>query len=55
MTEDLNNNKDVYFLHYLGDNDKLITLLNRANRILCDWFSKANKNGPLRTFITSNA
>jgi len=47
MAEDLINNKDIYFPSYLGTNDKLITLLNRANQILCDWFSKADKNGPL--------
>ncbi|MBO8243762.1 aspartate aminotransferase family protein [Prochlorococcus marinus XMU1411] len=47
MTEDLINNKDIYFPSHLGTNDKLITLLNRASRTLCDWFSKADKNGPL--------
>ncbi len=47
MAEDLNNNKDIYFPSYLGTNDKLITLLNRASQTLCDWFSKADKNGPL--------
>ncbi len=47
MAEDLINNKDIYFPSNLGTNDKLITLLNRASRILCDWFSKADKNGPL--------
>ena len=47
MTEDLINNKNIYFPSYLGTNDKLITLLNRATQTLCDWFSEANKNGPL--------
>jgi len=47
MAEDLINNKDIYFPSYLGTNDKLITLLNRASQALCDWFSKADKNGPL--------
>jgi len=47
MTEDLINKKDIYFPSYLGTNDNLITLLNRATRILCDWFSKAEKYGPL--------
>ena len=47
MTEDLNNKKDIYFPSYLGTNDNLITLLNRATQILCDWFSKAEKFGPL--------
>ena len=47
MTQDLINNKDIYFPSYLGNNDKLITLLNRATVILCDWFSKTEKYGPL--------
>jgi len=47
MAEDLINNKDTYFPSYLGTNDKLITLLNRTSQTLCDWFSKADKNGPL--------
>ncbi len=47
MTEDLINNKDIYFPSSIGTNDKLITLLNRASQTLCDWFSKADKNGPL--------
>ena len=47
MAEDLINNKDIYFPSYLGTNDKLITLLNRASQSLCEWFSKADKNGPL--------
>jgi len=47
MAEDLINNKDIYFPSYLGTNEKLISLLNRASQTLCDWFSKADKNGPL--------
>ena len=47
MAEDLINNKDIYFPSNLGTNDKLITLLNRASQTLCEWFSKADKNGPL--------
>ena len=47
MTEDLINNEDIYFPSYLGSNDKLITLLNRTSKTLCNWFSNANKNGPL--------
>ncbi len=46
MAEDLIDNKDIYFPSYLGTNDKLITLLNRASQTLCDWFSKTEKNGP---------
>ena len=47
MTEDLINKKDIYFPSYSGTNDNLITLLNKTTQILCDWFSKAYKNGPL--------
>ena len=47
MTEDLINKKDIYFPSYSGTNDNLITLLNKTTQILCDWFSKADKNGPL--------
>ena len=47
MTEDLINKKDIYFPSYLGTNDTLITLLNRATQMLSDWFSKADKYGPL--------
>ena len=47
MTEDLINKKDIYFPSYLGTNDNLITLLNRATQTLCNWFSDAEKLGPL--------
>jgi len=47
MTEDLINKKDIYFPSYSGTNDNLITLLNKTTQILCDWFSKADKYGPL--------
>ena len=47
MTEDLISKKDIYFPSYLGTNDNLITLLNRTTQILCEWFSKAEKYGPL--------
>ena len=47
MTEDLISKKDIYFPSYLGTNDNLITLLNRTSRILCEWFSKSQKYGPL--------
>ena len=46
MTEDLFNKKDIYFPSYSGNNDNLITLLNRATQILCEWFSKAEKMVP---------
>ena len=47
MTEDLISKKDIYFPSYLETNDNLITLLNRTSQILCEWFSKAEKYGPL--------
>ncbi len=47
MTEDLINNKDIYFPSYIGTNDNLKLLVNRTSQILCEWFSKAEKNGPL--------
>ncbi|MBO8204476.1 pyridoxal phosphate-dependent decarboxylase family protein [Prochlorococcus marinus] len=47
MTEDLINKKDIYFPSYLGTNDNLIILLNRATKTLCNWFSKSEISGPL--------
>ena len=47
MTEDLINKKDIYFPSYLGTNDNLINLLNKTTQILCEWFSNADKYGPL--------
>ena len=47
MKEDLINTKDVYFPSCLGENDKLISLINRATQVLCNWFSNAEKYGPL--------
>ena len=47
MTEDLITKKDIYFPSYLGTNDNLITLLNRASQTLCEWFSNAEKYGRL--------
>ena len=47
MTEDLNNKGDIYFPSYSGTNDNLNILVNRTSQILCEWFSKADKNGPL--------
>ena len=46
MTEDLINKKEIYFPSYFGTNDNLINHLNRATRILCNWFSKAEEYGP---------
>ena len=47
MTEDLIDKKDIYFPSYYGTNDNLMVLLNKATQTLCDWFSKAEKYGPL--------
>ena len=47
MTEDFFNKKDIYFPSYLGTNDNLTSLLNRATQILCNWFSNTEKYGPL--------
>ncbi len=47
MTEDLSSKSDIYFPSYLGTNDNLIILLNKTTRILCEWFSNAEKYGPL--------
>ena len=47
MTEDLINKKGIYFPTYSGSNDYLITLLNKTSRIICNWFSEAEKYGPL--------
>ena len=47
MTEDLSSKKDIYFPSYFGTNDNLIALLNRTTQILSEWFSKAEKFGPL--------
>ena len=47
MTEDFINQKDIYFPSYLGNNDNLNILLNKATQTLCNWFSKAEKYGPL--------
>ena len=47
MTEDLINQKDIYFPSYFGSNDNLIYLINKTTQILCDWYSKSEKYGPL--------
>ena len=47
MTEDLSSKNNIYYPSYLGANDNLITLLNKTSQILCEWFSKAEKYGPL--------
>ena len=47
MTEDLINKQDIYFPSYLGTNEILISLLNRASHVLCKWFSNTENYGPL--------
>ena len=54
MTEDLINKKDIYFPSYLGSNENLIILLNRATQILCEWFSKTEEFGPFPIDDTQN-
>ncbi len=47
MIEDSNYKKGNLFPSYLGSNDNLLTLLNKTSQILCNWFSDAEKLGPL--------
>ena len=47
MTKDLINTEEIYFPTYSGSNAHLITLLNKTSKIICDWFSDAEKYGPL--------
>ena len=47
MTEDLINKKGIYFPTYAGSNDYLKALLNQTSKIICNWFSDAEKYGPL--------
>ncbi len=47
MAEDLINDKNIYFPSYLGTNDDLNILLNRASQSLCKWFTNAENYGPL--------
>ena len=47
MTQDFIYKKDIYFPSYSGTNDNLIKFLNKTSQILCDWFSNAEKYGPL--------
>ena len=47
MTVDPINNQEKVFPSYSGSNDSLLTLLNKTSRIICKWFSDAEKIGPL--------
>ncbi len=47
MNNDLINKKDIYFPSFSGSNNNLISLLNKTSQIICDWFSNAEKYGPL--------
>lgn len=47
MTKDFINKEDIIFPSHNGSNDNLIILLNKTSQIICDWFSNADKNGPL--------
>ena len=47
MTKELINKKDIYFPSYSGSNDNLNSLLNKTSQIICNWFSNAEKYGPL--------
>ena len=49
MTENFIKKKDIYFPSFSGPNDNLKSLLNKTSRIICDWFSDAEKLGPLPT------
>ena len=47
MTEELINKKEIYFPSYSGSNENLTALINKTTQIICNWFSNAEKYGPL--------
>tara|TARA_S200000501_G_scaffold374806_1_gene425218 strand:+ start:1021 stop:2403 length:1383 start_codon:yes stop_codon:yes gene_type:complete len=47
MTIDPINKQEKLFPSYSGDNDSLLTLLNKTSQIICKWFSESEKLGPL--------
>ncbi len=47
MTIEPINKKEKLFPTYSGNNDSLLTLLNKTSEILCKWFSEADNLGPL--------
>ncbi len=47
MTLDPFNKQKNLFPSYSGSNESLLLLLNRTSKILCKWFSEADKLGPI--------
>ena len=47
MSADSVNKKEKMFPTYSGSNDNLLVLLNKTSEIICNWFSDAEKIGPL--------
>ncbi|ABM72207.1 Pyridoxal-dependent decarboxylase family protein [Prochlorococcus marinus str. MIT 9515] len=47
MTVDSINKKEKLFPTYSGSNDSFIALLNKTSKVICNWFSNAEKLGPL--------
>ena len=47
MTIEPNNKQENLFPQCSGSNDSLLILLNKTSKILCKWFSDAEKLGPL--------
>ncbi len=47
MTIDPIKKQEKLFPSYSGDNDSLLTLLNKTSQIICKWFSESEKLGPL--------
>ena len=43
MTEDFNKKIDKYFPSYNESNEYLNTLIGRTSKIICGWFSSAEK------------
>ena len=47
MTADPINKKEILFPTYSGSNESLLNLLNKTSKIICKWFSDAERLGPL--------
>ena len=47
MTLDPINKKEKLFPTYSGNNDSLLTLLDKTSQVICKWFSDAERLGPL--------
>ncbi len=54
MTIDQINNKEDLFPKYSGNNDSLLTLLNKTSQIICKWFSDTEKFGPMPIDLNFN-